>query len=328
MFGDHSMKCMLNTNNFTMGNQQQSVKDSSKKMIAPYCILMLSILTSNLMLIYGFYKTSRPFSIITKLFIFLSLVDIAMIVSRTFYTIQGFFNFRIPCIVVHILVVLMEFTYIYGLGIFATISFLRYWSIKKPLHTISASRLTIVLAVQAIVFGFLTSSLLVMIYLNVESKTRMRVFYFLPASQFLAVSFVLIVNIMSYKKLKSMKRMTRFSESIQNRTIQRRRKMSEANTCLLYITAFYIFCPAPMFALSMFGMVDKRWFHGASFSSKMYLFTFIQMLYMSNTGINSLIVILRTRNLRNLYKFNYCRSPRKPNFQSVRSRSGIELSAA
>ena len=84
------------------------------------------VLISNFMLIYGFYKTSRPFTTITKLFIYLSVVDIAMTLFKTFYAMQGFLNFKIPCLVVLLVYVLMEFTYIYGLCIFATISFLRY----------------------------------------------------------------------------------------------------------------------------------------------------------------------------------------------------------
>ena len=328
MLGDNSMKCMLNNNTYSMGNiQQQSAKEISKTIITPYCLLILFMLTTNLMLIYGFYKTSRPFTITTKLFIYLSVVDIAMTLFKTFYAMQGFLNFKVPCLVVLLVVVLMEFTYIYGLCIFATISFLRYHSIKKPLQSINSSRLIIVLVVQGIFCGLLTSSLLVMIYLNVESKTRMQAFYFLPISQFLAVAFVLIVNIMSYRKLKAMKRMTKFSESVQSRSTQRQRKMSEANTCLLYITAFYLMCPLPMFALSLLAMFERKWFYVTSYSSRMYLFTFTQMLYMANTGINSLIVILRTNTLRNFYRFKYCCSPARFNM-SVRGRSGTELTAA
>ena len=39
-----------------------------------YAVTFVFVLTSNLMLIYGFYKTNRHFKIITKLFIDLSFV--------------------------------------------------------------------------------------------------------------------------------------------------------------------------------------------------------------------------------------------------------------
>ena len=67
-----------------------------------YGFLTVFVLTTNLMLIYGFYKTSRPFTIITKLFIYLSMVDIVMNFMMTFYTSLSIFDIEISCPYVYI----------------------------------------------------------------------------------------------------------------------------------------------------------------------------------------------------------------------------------
>ena len=136
--------------------------------------------------------------------------------------------------------------------------------------------------------------------LKLEPRDRAKLFYFLPLLQFLAVGFVMYVNIMSYKILKSMKRKSGFSENIEN--TQRQKILSEANTCLLYITVFYILCPLPLFILSLLSLVKIHVLFGLWDTWEIYLLTFAQLLFVSNTGINSLIVVLRTKILREFYR--------------------------
>ena len=171
----------------------------------------------------------------------------------------------------------------------------------KPLHVIEASRILIILIIQVIVCGLLAGSFLVMI-MELDPREMGKIIYAIPVSQFLAVSFVLSVNMLSYKNLKSSKSMTKLSVTVQN-TISdlRRRTMSEANTCFHYITAFYILCLLPMFIFSLFGVKQML-----SYSWGFHLFIFTQILYMSNTGINSVIVILRTKKLREFYRIKCC----------------------
>ena len=304
MLGDNFIKCILKHTNYTSKNQPQNIKDTLRKLLIPYFLLIIFILTTNLMLIYGFYKTSRPFTITTKLFIYLSMVDIAMILLRAFYTFQSILNFEMPCLVVQVLIMSMEFSYIYGLTIFATISFLRYWSIKNPLQSISVSHIVFALIVQAIFCGVLTEIIIMMPDLKLEPRDRAKLFYFLPLLQFLAVGFVMYVNIMSYKILKSMKRKSGFSENIEN--TQRQKILSEANTCLLYITVFYILCPLPMLIWTFVSIFKIDILNIELHSRKINLFVLSQICFMSNSGINSLIVILRTKNLREHYKLNCC----------------------
>ena len=254
------------------------------------------------MLIYGFYKTSRPFTIITKLFIYLSLMDIALVSLTGFYTSLSIFDMDISCSSVYIMASLIRFVFYLALAIFATISFLRYWSIKKPLHSIEANRIVFVLIVQAILCGAFAGDILIVFFLNLNPVLIMKTNYALPISQFLAVSFVLSVNIMSYRILKSMKKMSGFSaDNIENTSTQRQKTMSEANICLLYITVFYIICPITVFVVYLFRADTVISYSGGS-----YLYTYTHIFYLSNGGINSLIVIIRTKYLREFYKRKFC----------------------
>ena len=262
MFGDIAMKCALQqSSNVTLNTNHTHVlitRKNLKYILIPKSFLLTFVLTTNLMLIYGFYKTSRPFTIITKLFIYLSVVDNAMIFLRTLYAFQEYLTWQFPCYLIHTIVVLMEFLYLYGLDIFATISFLRYWSIYRPLHSIKEAHLLISIIVGAILCGSLPGGLLIAIYLKKDPREMVRIFYFVPIAQFLTVFFVLCVNLMSYKKLKSMKIMSGLSDNVENSSTQRQKKLSEANTCLLYITAFYIIFPLPLFTLGLYAIVQDN----------------------------------------------------------------------
>ena len=50
-------------------------------------------------------------------------------------------------------------------------------------------------------------------------------------------SFVLSVNLMSYKKLKLMKRISGFSDNVENTPTQRYKTLSEANICFVCFTS-------------------------------------------------------------------------------------------
>ena len=138
---------------------------------------------------------------------------------------------------------------------------------------------------------------MIVFLLKLDPSQIMVTNYAVPVAQFLAVSFVLSANIMSFKMLKSMKRISEFSDNVENTSTQRHKTLSEANICLFYITAFYIICPLPIFVVYLFG-ADKLF----SFNWGSYLYTFTHIIYMSNNGINSMIVILRTKTLHEFYK--------------------------
>ena len=298
MFGEkYSIMCLYIGRNHTFQKQSQVFERLNKIYLGiSYGLLTVFVITTNLMLIYGFYKTSRPFTIITKLFIYLSLVDIIVSLIVIIYITLTFLNYPLACLMVFVIIFLLQLIYFLDISIFMTISFLRYRSIRKPLHSINANRITMLMIVQFIVCGIIGSSFLCFYYFKVSSELMVKVNYAVPGTQFLAVAFVLIVNIISYRNLKSMKKMSGFTDNVEN-TSNQRQKMSEANTCLLYITAFYVLCPLPLITVFMIGFENVL-----QFSWGYYFFSSGYISALSNGGINASIVILRTKKLFEFYR--------------------------
>ena len=131
---------------------------------------------------------------------------------------------------------------------------------------------------------------------------------------------------MSYKKLKLMKKMSGFSDNIAKVSTQRQKTLSEANTCLFFITAFYIICPLPLFTLGLYTIVQDNLMATTGSGWEFNLFVISEMFYLSNTGINSLIVILRKKNLRQFYKLGCCCLRRTVSFNSQNC-NGVELNS-
>jgi len=95
--------------------------------------LTLFVLFSNFMLIHGFWKTSRrPFLITTKLFIYLSCIDISTILTTSTYSNLSLFARNLPCNLMRILICLDVTPVCLGAFTFCTISILRLMSLKKP----------------------------------------------------------------------------------------------------------------------------------------------------------------------------------------------------
>ena len=265
----------------------------------PYGVIFLFILISNLVLIYGFHKTSRPFTIVTKLFIYLSIMEIIFGSTTFFYCVQSFLNIDFPCFVELALLDIMQFFYFIEIFIFGTISFLRYWSIRKPLHTVGIRSILIALAIETIVCAMLAITSFLITKLNADPKTMITLYCLTPVFNLIATLFIVCVNILSYKKLKSSKNDSVLSENLQS--IQRRKRNSKAITCLLIITAFYVICLLPVIIVSTFIIIES--FHH---NSGLYLMMCAQLLYFSNSGINSMIIICRTKNLRMFYRMKCC----------------------
>ena len=130
--------------NKTVNKPKIEVSTFSYLYLILYGTTLIFVITSNLMLIYGFYKTSRPFTITTKLFIYLSMVDIALVscyVMDSGVVISGGlvtrFHFILFFAAVYAILVI-------DLFIFWTISFLRFLSIYKPMYRINTESILII----------------------------------------------------------------------------------------------------------------------------------------------------------------------------------------
>ena len=296
MFGSKSLSCVSGNTNFTRDKNRIAHRVLVYFLI-PYSVIYLFILISNLMLIYGFHKTSRPFTIVTKLFTYLSMIDIILGSTTLFYCVQSFLNIDLPCFVDLAVLAIMQFSNFLEIFIFGTISFLRYWSIRKPLHTVGIKSIFIVFAIETIVCALLASTTFLITKLTADPGNMVTLYCLIPVTNLIAILFIIFVNALSYKKLKSSKNDSVFSKNIGN--IQRRKRNSKAIICLLIITAFYVICLLPMMIISIFIIIELF-----SQNSGVYLMMVAQLLYISNSGINSLVVICRTKKLRMFYRMN------------------------
>ena len=243
MFGSTPLSCIYGNNNFTRGGENWIAQGFLVYFAIPYGATFLFILISNMMLIYGFHKTSRPFTIVTNIFIYLSMVDIVLGSTKFFYSFQSFLNIDLPCFVELLQIMVMQFSYFLGICVFGTISFLRYWSIKKPLHSFDTRNILIVLAIEIVICILLVASTVFLFtILEKDPMIIMRLSKSVPFTNLIAILFIVCVNTLSYKNLKS------FKNDVDN--IQRRKRNSKAITCLLVITAFYVICLLPMLILT------------------------------------------------------------------------------
>ena len=117
MYDKNTIMCVFYNRNDTSINASLQISKHFEKLIIgiPYGLLTVFVLTTNLMLIYGFYKTSRPFTIITKLFIYLSLADVNLTLLTTFYASLSTFDMGISCFFVYLIAFLTRFSYYLGL---------------------------------------------------------------------------------------------------------------------------------------------------------------------------------------------------------------------
>ena len=208
-----------------------------------YAVTFSFVLTSNLMLIYGFYKTlSRPFKIITKLFIYLSLVDIVLTIvyvvfnyiilllndeNRLYYALSWALYYS---------------SNIMALLIFWTISVLRYLSIFKPMFRVETHAVNMILLevliclLVAIVIIFVCISSNLYRFISISTKLDLGL-------QFVMIFMNLSLNISSLiilRRLTTLKARKKKDNVLGNPMVVKQKKIA-LNTLLL-ITIFQSVC--------------------------------------------------------------------------------------
>ena len=266
------------------------------------------IVITNSMLIYGFHKTSRPFTTTTKLFIYLSLCEISLI-SCVF--LSGFLFASESRITYMIIFGSIYFCLFMDLFIFWTISFLRFISILKPLYPIENKTVNRILLLDifisllfpsAVIFIFIITDATAIGMLDINGKLTIGI-------QFALVFVNLSINVSSLVILRqrSPSSSSYLAQQRESTTKQQQpaplppgvsQKKKKALNTLLLMTILFIVCAVPDTILYL---ID--------FNS---LLTFIAIIYplcqciqMSNFGINSLIIILRTKKLRAFYVMKF-----------------------
>ena len=287
-----------NNNNHSINTIQQHIV---YQIVTFYAVTVVFVLTSNLMLIYGFYKTSRPFTIITKLFIYLSICEVAFI----FCYVLNLINFILKGNTSNhiILFGLTYFIVLMALFIFWTISFLRFLSIFKPMYRIETRTVYKILLLEAFIsllattaisIGYMLVSSTIDELLNANSKVNIGlnlVVIFINLS--LNLSSLIILRRSTNSKARQKK------DNVLGNPMVVKQKTRALNTLLL-ITIIQLVCnlPATCWSIFTFEFLPKHIF--------LLILVICQCLQMSNFGINSLIIILRTKDLRHFYRLKCC----------------------
>ena len=256
----------------------------------------------NLMLIYGFYKTSRPFTIITKLFIYLSLCQIVHLIYYALNAVFATLNmlnsrqFYIINASVLYLTVLMP-----ALTLWA-ISFLRFLSIYKPMYRVRSGTIYKILTVELLVnlslaFGI---GLIYALHLTLEAimvvnlQIGMNLSFVMTFTNFILNMSSLII----LRRSTNSKAQQKGDGVLANQMVIKRKKMA-LNTLLL-VTVVQLVCTLPATCLSIF--------YTKLFSDNKFLIISIifQCLQVSSFGITSVIIIWRTKKSREFYKIKCC----------------------
>ena len=268
------------------------------QMVIYYTVTFLFVLVANSMLIFGFYKTSRPFTIVTKLFIYLSICEVVQILCLTFVSVamtmelsRGFSLedhwYKFCHFIIYPSVLMASL-------IFWTISFLRFLSIYKPMYRVKTQTVHKILMVELLIC-FLLAILIVLVYIFTREETAQQIVALgLP---FVLIFMNLTLNLLSLILLRrsTNSKARKATDNVSNNTMVIKQKKTALKTLLL-ITIVQVACISPYAILTLI-----------SFSQAMNgfnMFAFLQSLHLSNTGINSLIVILRTKHLREFYRLS------------------------
>ena len=305
------VECLFPTPNLNATTERSSQVKSSEISLF---IITAFVLISNLMLIYGFHKTSRPFTNITKLFILLSVVDMLSCSGSCLFMVVGIIGPNYPCIVFVIFFAFNNFTFYFVVMIFATICTLRFVALKWPFVVVDNWKVYGVIGIE-IALSLATALGTFLLYR--ESDSTLMAYGTLTATSTMTCLTVgvFFVNILSYvylnKSINRKKKMNKASIELENSSTtgnhQRRdrngisneesdERKREAVKTLIIITLFYIICYLPLTVYDILVAYRMNTGKPTNFESMYYITALM------NGGLNSSIYILRNKKIRQLYK--------------------------
>ena len=285
--------------------------------IASIAISMFVLLT-NSMLIYGLYRTTkRPMPTPKKLFICLSCTDILTATIGVSRHILGYHTNN--CVLLLVLNSISDMFLSLGIGIFLTITILRYLSLRNPFMRISNRCINFILIVETLV-SILAVLLGLLVLLPGTGRSTLIILQFtITISYSLAVSSLLIINLLSFFTLKAnIKHSVTISsknhcsgnathdETISDsgdQLMKNKRKRYAVKT-LIVISMFYLLCNLPLCiyflvaAVNSLGMNYKI----SNYVNSHHVASFLALLVMLNNGINAAIIIIRSKDILTFYK--------------------------
>jgi len=209
--------------------------------------------TSNVLLLLALCKCKKKLNLTDKLFIYLTCIDVISMLSFSVLNLLNLTN--VP--VVMTLTIVTTITQTLDMITFCTISFLRYWSLKRPFLRINTRTVQsalgcefiLVILVSAVI---LIPSMLVPLDTTVKELTQRTS----GAIVLLALLSVVTINILSYIRLKRNKfrrkknqettskvsQTTVNEQEIDGGMIRSDKRKGEAVKTLMIITFFYVVC--------------------------------------------------------------------------------------
>ena len=273
--------------------------------------IVLLVILSNLLLIFGICKTNKKLSSTNISFIWLSIQDIILMVTQstaTYIHLAG----QIPCPVTVILDAVNSCFVFSSMFTFCTISFFRYLKLRNPLKQIRSRSFCIVLAVEFMSAMLAGGALITLIYIGyLNTKIVNGLVLSTGAVFILVLVIVLTINIKSYNiidkqiklsfhKVNDIELGTINNTAITNTSLHSlasSKKLKSSVVTLIMITCSYLFCFTPFsLYLLITGFME---FHVVV---KLYgVLLTLSLLLHANSGINSMIFVIRSKVLRNYY---------------------------
>ena len=253
-------------------------------------------LLSNVLLIFGMWKTNQKLKISQKLFIYLSIIGI---ISNTNHFVRTWIQVFIDADSYFLTVQLLDYnsvTFSLSVLIFTIISYIRYFTIKHPIHPTSGGK----------VFGLVVAASLCRVFMIVF--TTIDYSHFFIKTLLIVVEFLVLVLmyanvVLNVKSFLGLRQRTHRNQpnaiSTPNQRSQARKRRSVLT--LLIITFVYFITSLPLFVLEFQNLVKPP--------SRLLNFSLLELgvtLWLLNTGINSTVYIRRTKKLRHYYHRLFC----------------------
>ena len=275
-------------------------------------VISIFVLVTNLLLIIGFYKKRRPFSVTTRLFIALSIVGMVKACQFAVTVSESTGVFTNNCQQYFGLLAFNHFVFSLDIIIYCTISILRYFSIRDPLggNRLCRRKLKWILLVE---FLFCALHGVVMFFVYQEFKAQFIERFTIGITVFfiLLLVFVLSVNLLSYKHINRPNRMLETEskkeavgtdDEFSKIAGAKMKKKRHSLKTLIIITSLYWICYLPFTVL----MVLQSSPYQIHPTDQPLVYFALVSLSVVNVGFNSLVIILRTRSIRECFSVKFC----------------------
>jgi len=279
-------------------------------------IITIFVMLSNLMLIYGLYRTTKqPMSTTKKLFIYLSCTDI---MTTLIGEMKHILSYHIRnCIILLALTSVNNVFFCLGMEIFSTISILRYLSLKNPFQNVGKRRIHLILLIETVVSTLIGVCYFSFLY-DIEESTMIAIQFVVTILYFLMVSSLLLINLLSYITIRSNIKcgVTASNDNKQSgngnshdvtdsdciNEKKNKRKKYAVNT-LIIISVFYMFCHLPMCIYFFIATVKslETSYNFSSYARAYQISNFLLFVVWSNNGFNAAILIIRSKDILQFY---------------------------